>query len=494
MNITLKQTGKAKYDEASYVLAFLPENSQLIEKAEAAAAACGFALSSYHAKNLKGKKGEAVLSGGGKAAVLHLRKMKPAGTITNDYFRDYLAGFIGSLDTDEVEKLFLLAPAEEELPEVFPDAEACYRSMAEGCTLGAYQFDKYKQEKSKKKLTVYISGGSSAAVDKAVKEAQPVLDGVLFARELQNEPGNTIYPQELARRVKSTLGKNGVKITVFDEKEISSRKMGGIEAVGIGSTRPPRLIIAEYKPAKATKNTRTVALVGKGITFDSGGLSIKPADKMDEMKGDMGGAAAVAGAVLAAAKAKLPVRVLGVIAAAENMPDGKAFRPGDIITASNGKSIEVLNTDAEGRLVLADALHYVCGKKPDAVIDLATLTGSIVVALGGFTSGLFTKDDDLADGLLNAGAATNERIWRMPMWDEFAKELESDVADVKNIGGRWGGAISAAKFLEHFVDKDISWAHIDIAGPALPDATFAYNKKYMTGYGVRLLFEYLKNG
>jgi leucyl aminopeptidase len=213
---------------------------------------------------------------------------------------------------------------------------------------------------------------------------------------------------------------------------------------------------------------------------------------MGEMKADMSGAAVVAGTVLAAAKAKLPVKLLGVIPAAENMVDGGSMRPGDVVITSSGKSIEVDNTDAEGRMILADALHYASKQKPDAIIDLATLTGACVVALGEFVAGLFTKDDQLANKLYNSGLKTYDRLWRMPMWDDYNELIKSDVADVHNTGKvRWGGAITAAKFLEHFVDENISWAHLDIAGPAMANSYNNYSKKYMTGFGVRLLFDYL---
>ena len=261
---------------------------------------------------------------------------------------------------------------------------------------------------------------------------------------------------------------------------------------GSGSANPPRFVVVEYNGIKSgVKSKKKIVLVGKGITFDSGGISIKPASNMGEMKGDMSGAAVVAGAVLAAANAKLPVHVYGIIPSAENMPSGKSMRPGDIVITSSGKSIEIDNTDAEGRVILSDALNYASKLKPDTVIDLATLTGACIVALGNFTAGLFTKDQKLSSSLYNAGIKTFERLWPMPMWDDYASLIKSDVADVKNTGGRWGGAITAAKFLENFVNEKISWAHIDIAGTAQANTLNNYSKKYMTGFGVRLLFEYM---
>jgi leucyl aminopeptidase len=296
-----------------------------------------------------------------------------------------------------------------------------------------------------------------------------------------------------AKRILKTLPEFGVKVTVFDQREIKRRKMGGLLAVGSGSANPPRFIILNYKGAVKNKKSRTVVLVGKGITFDSGGISIKPASNMGEMKADMSGAAVVAGTILAAAKAKLPVNIVGVIPSAENMPSGSSMRPGDIVVTASGKSIEVDNTDAEGRMILADALDYASKLKPDVIIDLATLTGACIVALGEFAAGLFTKDEKLADALYQSGLKTYDRLWRLPMWDDYNDLIKSDVADVKNVGGRWGGAITAAKFLEKFVDNNISWAHLDIAGPAMANSLNNYTRKFMTGFGVRLLFDYLAN-
>ncbi len=317
------------------------------------------------------------------------------------------------------------------------------------------------------------------------------MQSVNLAKDLSNEPGDILTPDEFASRTASIFSKNGVKVKIFNEKEIKKMKMGGLLAVGSGSEHPPRLLFAEYK-GNPTKNKIKYCIVGKGVTFDSGGISIKPASDMWEMKADMAGAAAAAGTMLAIAKNKLPVNVMCAIPLAENMPSGKSMKPGDIIITSSGKSIEVDNTDAEGRIILADALHFASNKKPVEIIDMATLTGACVVALGEFAAGLFTKNDKLAKLLTESGNVVHERVWAMPMWDDYHELNKSDVADVKNIGGRWGGAITAAKFLENFVDKKIPWVHLDIAGPAMAHNYNNYTKKYMTGFGVRLLFEYFK--
>ncbi len=229
------------------------------------------------------------------------------------------------------------------------------------------------------------------------------------------------------------------------------------------------------------------------MTFDSGGISLKPSKSMGEMKNDMAGASVVAGTLIAAAKNKLPIHLFGIIPTAENMPSGEAFKPGDVIKTASGKTIEVDDTDAEGRVILADALDFASKLKPNQIIDLATLTGACVVALGEFVAGLFTKNDELAVNLYKSGMKTFDRVWRLPLWDDYHKLNEVQVADVKNLGGRWGGAISAAKFLENFVDKKIPWAHLDIAGPSIHNDSRNYTKKYMTGFGVRLLFDYLKS-
>jgi len=267
--------------------------------------------------------------------------------------------------------------------------------------------------------------------------------------------------------------------------------MGGLIAVGKGSDAKPRFIIIEYKPKNKKTIGKKIALVGKGVTFDTGGYCIKPWQGMLEMKADMSGAAVVAGTMLSAAKTNLPIEILGVIPSAENMINGEAMRPGDVVKTASGKTIEVGHTDAEGRMILADALDYASKQKPDEIIDFATLTGACVVALGLSVAGLFTKNDTLADELYRVGMKTYDRLWRLPMWDDYNKGNESKIADVNNDGGRWGGAITAAKFLENFVDKKIPWAHLDIAGPAVANDLTNYNKDYMTGFGVRLMTEYL---
>jgi len=314
--------------------------------------------------------------------------------------------------------------------------------------------------------------------------------GVILARDLANGPGNDITPARLGEAALAIGERSGIRVTVLDLDELKAQGFGGIIAVGQGSGQPPRFIIMEYGAKQAGQPT--VCLVGKGITFDTGGISIKPADRMDEMKMDMGGAAAVLGAMQALGELKLPLHAVGLVASAENMPSSTAYRPGDILKTLSGKTIEVINTDAEGRIVLADALYYAQRYQPDGIIDLATLTGAIVVALGTHVTGIMSNNDALAERILQAGEATGERAWRLPLWETYSEMMKSDIADLKNTGGRYGGAINAAAFLEHFVG-DYPWVHMDIAGTAWTDQKpKAYTPKGATGVGVRLLVQMLR--
>ncbi|HKI79062.1 MAG TPA: leucyl aminopeptidase [Ignavibacteriaceae bacterium] len=453
-------------------------------------------LSAYQRKNFLYSKGSSIRISkpDGKPDEIVLVKVKIDEKFTQDFFRNQLAGFIKSISSEEINNLHITIPKYESFKKYYDSEEYFYQSFIEGLALGNYSFDLYKKSKDKvKPLNVYFYASNSKKLNSALSVSKNVIDGINFTKELQNEPGNVITPNELSLRIKTKFKNTGVKITVFNEKEIQKRKMGGLLAVGMGSSNPPRFIILQYNGITGkNKKSKTIALVGKGVTFDAGGISIKPASGMGEMKADMSGAAVVAGTILSAAKAKLPVNLLGVIPSAENMVSGSAMRPGDVFITASGKSIEVDNTDAEGRMILADALDFASRKKPDVIIDLATLTGACVVALGELAAGLFTKNDKLADQLFKSGMKTYDRVWRLPMWDDYNDLITSSVADVNNVGNtRWAGAITAAKFLEHFVDKNINWAHLDIAGPAMANNTNNYTKKYMTGFGVRLLFDYL---
>ncbi|RUX67619.1 leucyl aminopeptidase [Mesorhizobium sp. M7A.F.Ca.US.014.04.1.1] len=365
-------------------------------------------------------------------------------------------------------------------------------SLAAGILLRSYSFDKYKTRKDKddgkaepkKPVKVTIHTADPAAAKKAFADAEAVIDGVLLARDLVNEPANVLGPVEFAARAKE-LEALGVKVEILAEKEMKKLGMGSLLGVAQGSPRGARMAIMQWNGGKPKDSP--IAFVGKGVTFDTGGNSIKPASGMEDMKGDMGGAAAVTGLMHALAARKAKANVVGIIGLVENAVDGHAQRPGDIVTSMSGQTIEVLNTDAEGRLVLADALWY-CNDRfqPKFMVNLATLTGAIMVALGQHYAGLFSNNDELAEKLSVAGQATQERLLRMPLGAEYDKLIDSKNADMKNIGGRFGGATIAAQFLQRFV-KDTPWAHLDIAGTAMGAPSNEINQSWGSGFGVRLL-------
>ncbi|MDX1584347.1 MAG: leucyl aminopeptidase [Thermoanaerobaculia bacterium] len=321
------------------------------------------------------------------------------------------------------------------------------------------------------------------------EEARKMAEAVRLVRDLGNGPGNLITPTELGNRAQAMAKEYGLKCQIFDKKQIEKMKMGGLLSVNQGSDEEPRFIVLEHQPKKAKK---TIVFVGKGITFDSGGISIKPSNAMEEMKFDMCGAAAVVGIMQAVAALDIPHHVVGLIPSTENLPSGSAYKPGDIITTMSGKTVEIVNTDAEGRMILCDAIHYSQRFEPDHLIDLATLTGACVIALGNEVSALFSNDDELASKLASAGEHVGERLWRMPEWDEYRELIASEWADVKNSGGRAAGSITAALFLKEFVECD-SWAHIDIAGTAWTENKNARDRKGATGVGVRAALALLQS-
>jgi leucyl aminopeptidase len=361
--------------------------------------------------------------------------------------------------------------------------------LALGVRLRAYSFDRYKTKKKEgeeraDEVKVTIAVASVAAAQKAFASRSAVADGVVLARDLVNEPANVLFPEEFARRA-GELRKLGVHIEVFDVKAMQKLGMRALLGVGQGSAHDSRLVVMRWNGGK--KNAPPVAFIGKGVCFDTGGISIKPAASMEDMKGDMAGAACVVGLMHALAARKAKVNAVGAIGLVENMPDGKAQRPGDIVTSMSGQTIEIINTDAEGRLVLADVLHYVNKRfHPRFMVNLATLTGAIIVALGHEHAGMFSNDDKLAERLAKAGENTGERVWRMPLGPEYDKKIDSKFADMKNPGGRDGGAITAAQFLQRFVDKT-PWAHLDIAGTGMGSPQTDINKSWGSGFGVRLL-------
>jgi leucyl aminopeptidase len=363
--------------------------------------------------------------------------------------------------------------------------------LALGLSLRAYSFDRYKtkQKEGEEKRTntkITIATADADAARKAWSAQQPIADGVIMARDLVNEPANVLYPEEFARRALK-LRKAGVAIDVLDMNAMKKLGMNALLGVGQGSAHQSRVVVMRWNGGK--KGEAPLAFIGKGVCFDTGGISIKPAAGMEDMKGDMAGAACVTGLMHALASRKAKVNVIGAIGLVENMPSGTAQRPGDIVTSMSGQTIEIINTDAEGRLVLADVCWYVAKKfKPKFMIDLATLTGAIIISLGHEYAGLFSNDDKLAERLFKAGEATGERVWRMPLGPEYDKKIDSKFADVKNTGGRDGGAITAAQFIQRFVDKT-PWAHLDIAGTGMGSPQTDTNKSWASGFGVRLLNE-----
>jgi leucyl aminopeptidase len=362
-------------------------------------------------------------------------------------------------------------------------------AIASGAKLRAYKFDRYKTKKKDGddrtlRTELSLAVDDVAAAKKAFAPDTHIVDGVVLARELVNEPPNVLYPEEFARRA-AQLKKLGVDVEILDTKAMTKLGMGALLGVAQGSARPGRTVIMRWNGGK--KAEAPVAFVGKGVCFDTGGISIKGAASMEDMKGDMGGAACVVGLMHALAARKARVNAVGAIGLVENMPDGNAQRPGDIVTSMSGQTIEIINTDAEGRLVLADVLWYVAQKfKPKFMVDLATLTGAIMVALGTENAGLFSNNDELAERLVKVGVETGEKVWRMPLSAEYDKLIDSQFADMKNTGGRYGGSVTAAQFLQRFVDNT-PWAHLDIAGTAMGAPKTEINQSWGSGFGVRLL-------
>ena len=380
-----------------------------------------------------------------------------------------------------------LAEKAKKLVVALPDGlDARLRPIAEGLELGAYRFTKYLTgDRAPKELleavALIVSKKPLVQSKKDVATGKDVAAAVNLARDLSNEPPNTLTPAALAAEAQKLAKATGLEVQVFDYKEIVKRGMSLIDAVGRGSENPPRLVHLAYVPKKPKK---TLVFVGKGITFDTGGLSIKPAQGMQEMKHDMSGAANVVGLMAAVSALKPNVAVHGIFAAAENMPDGNAYRPGDIWGSLDGKTVEIVNTDAEGRLILADALAYARELGGDLLVDNATLTGACVVALGTTCSGYYANTDAANSEFAAALKASGEQMWRMPLLEELKDQLKSDVADIKHTGDRWGGSISAALFLREFIGATKNWVHVDLAGPASTERVYGWNPKGATGHGV----------
>jgi leucyl aminopeptidase len=371
-------------------------------------------------------------------------------------------------------------------------ASAAAQALAEGFTMGSYRFLRYKGKgEPHATAQVIVLGQKDGAIQAALDRGAAVARAVAWARDLVNEPAGTLTPSALAEQAQRAAEEGGLSIEILDEVAIANEGLGGLLGVSLGSAEPPRLIKLTYEPRG--KSRGTVALVGKGITFDSGGLSIKPAEGMETMKTDMSGAAAVIGAMSVLRRAGVRTRVVAFVPTTENMPGGRAIKPGDVLKIRNGKTVEVLNTDAEGRLILADGLSLAVEEQPDAIIDLATLTGACVVALGMKVAGLMGNHDDWVHQVGAAADRAGEPVWHLPLPESYRKDLESEIADLKNItGNRGAGALTAGLFLSEFAG-DVPWAHLDIAGPARAGADDGYAVKGGTGFGVRTLVEVLSS-
>ncbi len=362
------------------------------------------------------------------------------------------------------------------------------RNMVEAIDESLYRYDETKSGRKKqnslKKVSIAATKQQLSQAKLGVKQGMAVAHGVSYAKTISNLPGNYCTPSYLARQARALQKSHAIKTTVLDEAAMKAKKMGSLLSVSRGSREPAKLIVMEYKGGK--RGEQPIVLVGKGLTFDAGGISIKPAAAMDEMKYDMCGGASVYGALIAAAEMELELNVVGIVPSSENLPDGAANKPGDIVTSMAGKTIEILNTDAEGRLILCDALTYAEKFKPAAVVDIATLTGAVIIALGHHASGLYSNNGKLAKELLTAGENSGDRVWQLPMWDDYTKQLHSNFADLANIGGRSAGSVTAACFLKQFAEN-FHWAHLDVAGTAWKSG----GPKGATGRPVPLLVEFL---
>ena len=383
-------------------------------------------------------------------------------------------------------------------PRFTGDAGNAAQNAVQGAITSQFELDKYKtkdkNEKAVSKMTVFVDGAKPAELKNGIARGKAIGESMNFTRDLANEPPNVLHPTELANRAAKMAKEVGLKCEVLDEAKMKKLGMGSLLSVSQGSEQPGRLIVLRYTPAKSTaKKGALLALVGKAITFDTGGISLKPGENMDAMKYDMSGGATVIGTMRAVALLKPSVPVIGVIAAAENMPDGRASRPSDVVTAMNGKTIEILNTDAEGRLVLADAVAYAEKQGADTIVDMATLTGAVIVALGDQNTGIMGNDQGLVDKIIDRGKEVGEGFWQLPVSTEYSKQIKSDIADIKNIGPRGkAGTIMGAVFIQEFVDK-AKWAHLDIAGTAWHDNVRPHQAKGPTGVAIRMLINLVES-
>jgi len=444
-------------------------------------------------KDMEGKLGRISLipmPGKNPAQRILLAGIGKKENLTNDTIR-HVSGKIAQKSRElKLKEFSMVTP-----PSFVMDPISSVTQIIEGCKMSLYKFDKFKAEKAEKSPDLTIIVSKSGKILHAIKTAEIVSDGTIFTKSVANLPPNECTPTTLANFAKMISKKNKMKCYVISEPELKKKGFGGISAVGQGSRNEPKLIVLEH--THGPKNEKPVVLVGKAVTFDTGGISLKPGDKMDEMKFDKCGGCTVLGIMKAVSELKLPINVVGIIPSVENMPSGESYRPGDIIKLYSGKTAEILNTDAEGRLILADALAY--GEKqyaPKAIIDFATLTGACIIALGTNVAAIVSNDDKLTKKISESSKRTTEQVWELPLNQDYMDMIKSDVADMKNVGiGRAAGTITAAAFLKNAIEKT-PWIHIDIAGVAwIQGATKekSYNPKGATGFGVRLILDYLQN-
>jgi leucyl aminopeptidase len=483
----MKISFETKSPKSAAVVVFATEGGKVLAESAIRAAVA----KAIKAEKFEGKKGQQ-LSVSGAPTVIVMGVGKPDELKIAD-FEKLGSSAVAALNARKVGTA-VVDFALKGFKGIVPAAAAA--AMAEGALLSSYRFDKYltKEPKEKKPTltSLVIRLADAAAAKKTFAPRAKVAEGVFLSRDLSSEPPNVLYPESFAAIIKKQLAPLGVKVTVLGRKEIRKLGMGALAAVGQGSAREEKLVTMEYRGGP--KKAAPVAFVGKGVTFDTGGISIKPAPNMDDMKWDMAGAGAVVGLMKALALRGARANVIGVVALAENMPSGEACRPGDVVKSLSGQTVEILNTDAEGRLVLCDALWYCQEKfKPARIVDIATLTGAIIMALGHEFAGVFSNDDALADHLTAAGKATGEPLWRLPLNDAWDKALDTPSADIKNIAGPATGAGSSvgAHFLKRFIQKDVKWAHLDIAGIAWTTADRTAVPRGATAFGVRLLDRYV---
>lgn len=494
----MKITFESKAPKTNVFISFAAEGGKLLEPAKAADKKTGGALKrAIAADKFEGKKGQTlVLPGPSGMAHSHvvlmgLGKTEDLTGLDFEKIGSTIANLLNAKKSASAEVAFRTQGVK--LKGI--DAATAAARIAEGALLNSYRFDKYLTRENKKKKQTLKS--ISFNVDQPLKarkffaDAQRIARGVYLTRDLVSEVPNVLYPESFANIIRKEMAAVGVKVTVLGMREIRRRGMGALEAVGQGSAREPKLVTMEYRGGG--KKKKTIAFVGKGVTFDTGGISLKPGPGMEEMKWDMAGAATVTGLMKALALRKAKVNVVGVVALAENMPSGTACRPSDIVTTLSGQTVEILNTDAEGRLILCDALWYAQQEfAPTQIVDLATLTGAVIIALGHEYAGAFSNDDTLAKNLTDAGLSVGEELWRMPLNDAWDKAIDSPAADIKNIAaGRDAGSAIGAHFLKRFIQKGVKWAHLDIAGVAWSAKDRVSVPKGATGFGVRLLDKYV---